>query len=115
VKLRELIPGSGFGLVKLTDEHGSMVVVDTVAEADGVFYLCPVCFAKNGGPRGTHAIISWRPRVPQTISPTPGRWEFEGTTLDDITLVAGSSSILLQTAPCKAHFFIRNGEIVMCQ
>jgi hypothetical protein len=85
--------------------------VESIDEADGVMFLCPVCFQANGGPVGTHAVICWRPRVPSHIDPKPGRWEFEGTGLHDLTLVAGSSSILL-TAGCRAHFFIRNGEIV---
>lgn len=85
-------------------------VVATLEEADGVQFLCPKCFAANNGPVGTHSVICWRPRVPPDVLPNPGRWEFQGTGLGDLTLVAGSSSILL-TAGCKAHFFVRNGGI----
>lgn len=88
--------------------------VDKVTEADGVTFLCPVCFVKKGGPIGTHSIMCWQPNVPQSIPPTPGRWKFVGTGLNDITLVAGSSSVFLSTAECKAHFFIRNGEVLIC-
>jgi hypothetical protein len=87
--------------------------VDSIAEADGVLFLCPKCFVENSGPVGTHSVLCWRPRVPQTEFPVPGRWEFEGTGLHDLTLVAGSSSVLL-TGGCNAHFFVRQGEIVMC-
>lgn len=87
-------------------------LVDAMDGADGVEFLCPVCFAKNGGRVGTHTIICWRPNVPQTVSPAPGRWDWEGTGYHDLTLVAGSSSVLL-LAGCKAHFFIRAGEIVL--
>jgi hypothetical protein len=79
-------------------------------EADGIFFLCPVCFVTNQGRVGTHGIICWKPHVPQTMPPGPGRWDFQGTGLQDLTLVAGSSSILLKGG-CNAHFFIRNGEI----
>jgi hypothetical protein len=79
--------------------------------ADGIWFLCPKCFQANGGRVGTHQVACWRPRVPQTISPTPGRWEFQGTSLKDLSLVAGSSSILL-TSGCQAHFFVTNGEIL---
>lgn len=79
-------------------------------EADGVVFLCPKCFRVNQGPIGTHSIICWRPHVSQEIPPNPGRWEFQGTGLDDLTLVAGSSSILL-TGGCAWHGFIRNGEV----
>ena len=80
--------------------------------ADGIMFLCPKCFQQNSGPVGTHMVLCWRPRVSQEITPGPGRWEFEGTGFNDLTLVAGSSSVLLQGG-CQAHFFIRNGEIIM--
>jgi len=85
--------------------------VDTLAEADGVKFLCPVCFAANGGNVGTHGITCWSPTVPQTITPVPGRWEMHGTGLEDLTLVAGSSSVHLTGPGCGAHFHIRNGNI----
>jgi hypothetical protein len=85
----------------------------SIADADGIFFLCPACFAANKGNVGTHGIICWQPHVPQTESPGPGRWSFQGTGYEDLTLVAGSSSILLNGAPCKAHFYVRNGEIVL--
>lgn len=91
-------------------EHEYYVDVETIAEADGIRFLCPKCFTTNGGPRGTHSVICWRPRVAAHITPGPGRWEFEGSGLADLTLVAGSSSILLHGG-CNAHFWIRAGEI----
>lgn len=83
------------------------------AQADGVMFLCPVCFVANSGRDGTHQIICWRPHVPQTIEPIPGRWEFEGNGAADLSLVAGSSSVHLTKSPCGAHFFVRGGEIVL--
>jgi len=83
---------------------------DNLNEADGIMFLCPVCFAANKGPIGTHSIICWQPHVPQDKSPKPGRWAFKGTGYDNLTLVAGSSSILL-TGGCNAHFYIKNGNI----
>lgn len=94
------------------DDDSHFRYVSDISEADGVLFLCPVCFQANGGPVGTHRIMCWQPHVPQTTSPTPGRWAFQGTTFDDLTLVAGSSSVLLNGG-CNAHFFIRNGEVVM--
>lgn len=103
--------------LRYTGEDGKLMHVGdppdvTLEQADGIMFLCPVCFAKNGGPVGTHRIICNRPRVPlrEGIYVGPGRWEFEGTGIDDLTLVAGSSSILL-LGGCAAHFFIRNGAI----
>jgi hypothetical protein len=83
-----------------------------IRQPDGIKFLCPKCFAANGGPKGTHAVICWRPSVPQTVPPRPGRWEFQGTGFADLSLVAGSSSVLLKGG-CNAHFFVRSGQIVM--
>ena len=81
-----------------------------LASSDGVMFLCPVCFEKNGGPVGTHSVVCWRPHVSQDHTPIPGRWQFEGSGIHDLTLVAGSSSVLL-TGGCNAHFYVRNGQI----
>lgn len=81
-------------------------------DCDGIEFLCPKCYAANKGPVGTHVVICWKPHVPQTIPPTPGRWNHTGTKFEDLSLVAGSSSILLQSG-CGAHFFVTNGETKM--
>lgn len=96
--------------VKKTDQQLHHYVA-SIDRADGILFKCPKCWAKNGGPIGTHSIICWQPHVGQDVVPVPGRWSFTGTSFDDLTLIAGSSSILLQGG-CQAHFFIRNGEIV---
>lgn len=82
-------------------------------EADGIAFLCPVCYRTNKGPVGTHTIICWRPHVSREMSPGPGRWEFHGTSFADLSLVAGSSSVLLNSG-CRAHFFVRHGQIEIC-
>ena len=84
--------------------------VDKISEAQGIMFLCPKCFVENRGSVGTHRVLCWRPCVSQDVPPVPGRWEFSGTGYEDLTLTAGSSSILLQGG-CGAHFFITNGEI----
>lgn len=86
--------------------------VETLEEADGVEFVCPLCLANQDMHRpGVHGVICWEPDVPLEISPGPGRWTMQGTGLHDLTLVAGSSSIHLQGPGCGAHFFIKNGEI----
>ena len=79
-------------------------------DCDGIFFLCPVCFKNNNGAVGTHGIICWKPHVPQTMEPKPGRWPFTGTGFTDLSL---TPSVLIN-ADCKAHFFVTNGEIVGC-
>jgi len=95
------------------NEQGQTIwpVLQSMSGAHGIEFLCPICFRKNGGPVGTHAIICWDPSIPQTQQPTPGRWNLVGTSFEDLTLVAGSSSVRL-IGGCDAHFFIRDGAII---
>jgi hypothetical protein len=85
--------------------------VDTLQESDGIIFICPQCVVNKGGLVGSHSIICWRPQVSQEHTPIPGRWEFHGTSYHDLTLVAGSSSVLLNGPGCGAHFFVRSGLI----
>lgn len=84
----------------------------TIEQADAVMFLCPKCYAENGGSVGTHRVICNRPRVPVIEGKYvgPGRWEFSGTGIDDLVLTAGSSSVLL-TAGCQWHGFVGNGGV----
>ena len=93
--------------------------VSRIEEAAGVMFLCPKCFDANGGPVGTESVICWSPKVsPESYHPSPGRWVMEGTGYADLTLKEApgkSPSVLLTTeGGCKAHFFVRGGEIQMC-
>lgn len=109
--------------MRLTDLEPNFLHIETksrfrylnvaMAEADGIQFVCPKCLMDNGGNRpGVHSIICWQPHVDASMSPGPGRWSFEGSGYHDLTLRAGSSSILLTGDGCKAHFFITNGEII---
>jgi hypothetical protein len=106
-------PGSGCSTTSPHSSHEYHYPTETIADADGVYFLCPKCFAENGGPIGTHSVICWRPRMPAEVLPGPGRWEFVGTGLGDLTLRAGSSSVALRGG-CAAHFFVEQGAIRMC-
>ena len=87
---------------------------DTIQEAFGIEFLCPVCFVENKGRIGTHHVICWSPSVPQKFPPIPGRWRLVGNGFHDLSLVAGSSSVLLPTeGGCKAHFHVTDGKIIM--
>ncbi len=86
-------------------------MIEDIKEADGILLLCPLCFQNNGGSNiGVHSILLYQPHIPQEYNPTGGRWSFLGTGLEDLELVAASSSIQLEEG-CKAHFFIRNGAV----
>lgn len=85
--------------------------VDNIEDAQGVMFLCPKCFTTNKGAIGTHMVICWflDRGVSDDERPGPGRWGALGTGLADLTLKAGSSSILLKGG-CNWHGFIRNGD-----
>lgn len=109
MRLTELSPK----FLKREDDH-HFQQVDSIEGADGVEFLCPVCFKANNGPIGTHAVICWTPKVPQSTFPVPGRWNLVGTGYEDLSLVAGSSSVWLTGEGCGAHFLVQNGEIKNC-
>ena len=91
------------------------VSVPTLAEAQGVQFLCPKCYAENGGARGVHLVVCWsRSRgVPDEATPGPGRWTLVGTGLHDLTLNGdppGAARSVLLTSGCGWHGFVTNGE-----
>jgi hypothetical protein len=81
--------------------------VKTLAEADGVRFLCPVHFEKNNGAAGTHSVICWfrDHGIPAELSPGPGRWVASGE-LKSLTLIP---SVDLGSGDWHGH--IINGEV----
>lgn len=65
-----------------------MKVVKTLDEAQGLIFLCPACFEKNDGARGTHSVICWTKNVTKDLgfNDRHHRYRFEGTGLDDLSL-----------------------------
>jgi hypothetical protein len=82
--------------------------VETLAEADGVAFLCPACWIKNNGPVGTDTVLCWfKGKVPDDLHPLPGRWNPQGTGLDDLTFVGpGAYSV----GHSHWHGYVENGE-----
>lgn len=83
--------------------------------ADRVSFLCPMCFAANGGPKGTHRIaIDFEGRgtpdeaCMHNSDGQPVRWNASGTSLADLTL-APSIQII---GGCNWHGYIRQGRSV---
>lgn len=87
-----------------------------LAEAQGVQFLCPKCFASNAGRVGTHMVRCWfRGRgVSDDEFPKPGRWTPAGSGLDDLTFVPGEPampvSVLLTGGGCGWHGFVVRGD-----
>ncbi len=97
---------------KLLDDKGTHGEVKTLAEGDGIMFLCPKCFVELKGNVGCHGVICWfEGKVPDELDPKPGRWNPVGTGLDDLTFVPGkkSNSVLLLSG-CKWHGFVTNGD-----
>jgi hypothetical protein len=91
--------------------------VATLAEADGVQFLCPKCFATNRGPVGTHSVCCWFVgKVPDDAFPKPGRWIPNGAGLDDLTFSGAQgkgASVNLDMGDgkgCLWHGHVKNGE-----
>jgi hypothetical protein len=101
--------------LKKTGEATHNRIVKDISEADGICFLCPKCYRENlGTDKGVHSIICWQPHIPESpLIAGPGRWRFEGTGYEDLTLVNGSSSVALKGG-CNAHFWVRDGKIVDC-
>jgi hypothetical protein len=87
--------------------------VETLAEADGLNFLCPKCYHANKGAVGTHRVTCWfEGCVPDDASPGPGRWTPEGSSLADLTFIPSERekavSVLLKGG-CGWHGFIVGG------
>jgi hypothetical protein len=109
-------PSGPFSDDDLEDREGPteyLEEVDVLTEAHGVCFLCPKCYADNGGPVGTHSVICWFVgKVPDDVDPKPGRWTPKGTDLGDLTFVpsAGRSCSVLLTGGCQWHGFVVGGS-----
>jgi hypothetical protein len=83
--------------------------VDSLEEADGIRFLCPLCFKNSGKREGVHGVMCFKPGVKGVVT-GPGRWTMAGTDYSDLTL---SPSVLLLSG-CGWHGFITSGSIVTC-
>lgn len=91
-----------------------LVHTSRLDNAQGMVFLCPSCFEKNGGAVGTHAVeVTFASRGAENHQGshgrdgTPSRWSVSGSSFDDLTL---TPSVDL-TPGCAWHGFITNGEI----
>lgn len=101
-------------VINVSGRREYVITVKALEDAQGVAFLCPLCFTKNGGSVGTHWVHCWsRSRgTPEEVKPLPGRWVMDGTCLDDLTLNGepGQSRSVLLLGGCAWHGFITNGE-----
>ncbi len=89
----------------------------TVAEAQGIIFLCPKCFTENGGARGTHTVmVTFSGRgVPDDVGSRgtagPTRWTATG---DSIERLSTTPSILLPPPCCGWHGYLTDGHATSC-
>lgn len=106
-------PGHGRTLPDGTIQWGGFQVsafhpVEALVEADGVQFLCPHCFEKDG-----HSIqvffegCDLPPGIGSNMKGAPVRWKASGTNLDDLIL---TPSIQIH-GPCNWHGFIGSSGI----
>ncbi len=107
--------GIPYSLVELEAEfvraapNGGIGREDDLAGADGLMFLCPKCYATNGGPVGTHSVLCWfAGRVSSDTKPGPGRWVISGNDLSDLSLTP--SVDLSISGCCNWHGFVTNGS-----
>ena len=107
MKLTDLEPE----FLRIKSETAIDTKIESLDDAQGVMFLCPVCFQANGGNVGTHSVMCWfRDReVPDSQTPGPGRWTPSGTGFEDLSL---TPSVLLPTAECAWHGWVTNGEVL---
>lgn len=88
--------------------------VYTLAEAQGIWFLCPKCFVANGGARGTHSVqVTFHGRGvldhqgAHNTEGKPTRWHVSGNGFDDLVI---TPSILLQGV-CGWHGFVGSSGV----
>lgn len=79
--------------------------VETLAEAQGVQFLCPKCVQPGGV---GHYVLCWFRGVGPSEVPGPGRWNATGDHPANLTL---RPSVHLSGPGCGWHGFVTNGEV----
>lgn len=89
---------------------GRQRMVDTLGEANGIWFLCPLCTHNkaNGAAIHVHGVLCWSPAVPKGVDPGPGRWPMTGIGFEDLTLDP-SIDLSGPGAGCNWHGWIKNG------
>lgn len=99
---------SGDPVETVTGPREFTVRVETLAEAQGIWFQCPKCVAADGH----YLDVSFEGRGVKDAQGShgkdgsPTRWKVSGTNLDDLTT---QPSILIEY-PCGWHGYITNGD-----
>lgn len=102
MKLTDLDPQFLMAKTKTRYAH-----TDDAAKAQGIMFLCPVCFKKNKGAVGTHSVIVWfdgRGTLKECDGP---RWSVRGSNYGDLTIAPSIHTI----GGCGWHGHVKKGEV----
>lgn len=92
-------------------EHTYPVPVATLAEAQGLRFLCPLCNELLKG-KGVHQSVCWFEDAPAEAVPGPGRWKPKGTGYADLSFVPGKKSRSVRLiGGCNWHGFLTDGVL----
>lgn len=112
-------------ILRTADADGHYRVPVPFTEAQGIHFLCPLCFTKNAGNKGTHWVnVTFADRgVPDNLGShdhegKPVRWTVSGDGADNLTIEIPPAFQHLTLVPsilliggCGWHGFITNGEV----
>jgi hypothetical protein len=109
--------GAQFKRRVVIDGQVSIATVETLAEADGIWFRCPKCQHAQKGVAGVHHVLCWfEGRVADDVTPGPGRWTPAGSGLVDLTFVpteARRATSVLLTGGCRWHGHIVGGHATL--
>lgn len=94
--------------------------VDVLAEADGIRFLCPLCWRMNDGPVGTHVVMIGFVGCPKDayskdFNGNDVAWHAHGTGYDDLVLTPSinlDDPLYIQVeGGCRWHGFVGSGGV----
>jgi hypothetical protein len=98
---------------QVTSPREHRIVVSSIAEAQGIHFLCPKCYAENNGATGTHMVevtFEGKGVLPhhgiRGDNGGPVRWNVSGSNFEDLS----TSPSILMLCGCAWHGYITNGE-----
>ena len=118
---------NAFFLGDYRESPESYRIMDSIKGAQGLFFQCPKCSAgkiksndeETGRPYyiNAHGILCWFTNpvgadfVPQTVSPNPGQWLINGSSLDDLSFIGPENSTIYASGECRWSGHLVRGSI----
>jgi hypothetical protein len=104
----------GCPIEPVTGPREHRITVPTLAEAQGIHFLCPKCYTENNGATGTHLVevtFEGKGALPHQgihgSGGSPTRWNVSGTNFEDLS----TTPSILCIGGCAWHGYITSGEV----